>query len=191
MERENVESFGGVWAYCINGGEKMEEVKSKPIDFVLETVREFGQEDMNLTKQDAGFLEEEETTLYEILDMIWTYGQSTGGFYLGINPVVPEFVTIEWGHRPNELSRYYYHRSEVLVTDGELVFISRFVDSDGNTHHDEYYKYKVLNATFAMIVRYEENNFNNTDSQHLAVYLYGGNERLVKVLRRLNDLLTP
>jgi len=191
MERENVEGFGVERVYCINGGEKMEEVKSKPIDFVLETVREFGLEDMNLTKQDAGFLEEEETTLYEILDMIWTYGQSTGGFYLGINPVVPEFVTIEWGYRPNEFSWYYYHRSEVLVTDGELVFISRFVDSDGNTHHDEYYKYRLTGATFAMIVRYEENNFNDADRQHLAVYLYGGNERLVKVLRRLNDLLTP
>jgi hypothetical protein len=191
MERENVEGFGVERVSCIRGGEKMVEKKSRPIDFVGEVIKEFGLEDMDIIRQEAGFDEKEETTLYEVLDMIWIYGQSTGGFVLRYEPLMPDYITIEYGHRPNEFSRYYYKRGEVLFTDGNVVFISRLIDTDGNTHYDVYYKYKVINATFVLIVRYDENNFSGCDQQFLTVYLYGENEKLVNVLRRLNDLLRP
>jgi hypothetical protein len=161
------------------------------MDFVGSVVKSIGLENVCVKVRGDPYFEEEETSILDILDFIWTYGQTVRGFALMVEKEVPEFIVIECGYCPNEFSRYHYSRSETLVTDGQTVFISRFVDSDGNTHHDEYYKYKLINATFAMIVRYEENNFNDTDNRYLSVYLYGGNERLVKVLRRLDDLLTP
>jgi len=167
-------------------GEKME----KPIDFVMEIVRETGLEPIVVrVRGEPNYMDENETGILDVLDMIWTYGQSTGGFALSIEERVPEFITIECGYRP-DISRYYYSRSETLVTDGRTVFISRFVDSDGVTHHDEYYKFKLLNATFALVIKHERNNFNG-EQEYLDVILYGRNEKLEKVLRRLNDLLAP
>jgi hypothetical protein len=195
MEEKNVEGFGAERVYhnvvCIDGGEKMEKVENKPIDFVMETVKSVGLEPITVRVRSDPYIEDEdETGIIDILDFIWTYGQSTGGFALVVEKEVPEFITIECGYRPNT-SRYYYSRSETLATDGRTVFISRFIDSDGNTHHDEYYKFKLLNATFALIVGYEENNFNG-ENRYLTVYYYGDpNSKLVNVLRRLNDLLSP
>ena len=195
MEEKNNRGFGVERVYCVDGGEKMVEKESgkmeKPVDFVGEIVRDIGLEDMKLVRQEAGFYEKEETTLYEVLDMIWTYGQSTGGFVIEHEPLTPEYITIEHGHRPDEFSRYYYRRGEVLFTDGDIVFISRMVDTDGNTHYDVYYKYKLINAKFVLILRYDENNFSGYNQQSLTVYLYGKNEKLLNVLRRLNDLLSP
>jgi len=167
-------------------GEKM-----KPIDFVMETVKSVGLEPITVRVRSDPYLEEEEETgILDILDFIWTYGQTTGGFALIIEKEVPEFITIECGYRP-DISRYYYSRSETLATDGRTVFISRLIDTDGNTHYDVYCKYKVINATFALIVGYEENNFNG-ENRYLTVYYYGDpNSKLVNVLRRLNDLLSP
>jgi hypothetical protein len=165
--------------------------KEKPIDFVMKIAKEEKLEPITVrVRADPYYMEEGETGIMDILDFIWTYGQSTGGFVLIIEKEVPEFITIEYGYRP-DISRYYYSRSETLATDGQTIFISRMVDSDGNTHHDEYYKFKLLNATFALIVGYEENNFNG-ENRYLTVYYYGDpNSKLVTVLRRLNDLLSP
>jgi hypothetical protein len=140
------------------------------------------------------YYEEEEATILDILDVIWTYGQTTGGFVLQVEEKVPEFVTVKCGYRPNVFSWYYYNVSGTLVTDGQTVFVSRLVDSDGNTHHDEYYKFKLVNARFAMIIRYGENNFNG-ENRYLDVYFYGNKDgdkesKLITVLRRLNDLLS-
>jgi hypothetical protein len=129
--------------------------------------------------------------LLDVLDTIWGIGQYTGGFTLNIEKRVPEFVVIEEGYRPNEFSRYFYSRTGMLATDGQTIFISKLVSSDGNTHHDIYYKYKLLNATFAIVTRYEKNNFYETEQEFLDVWVYGGNEKLVEVLRRMNDLLSP
>jgi hypothetical protein len=191
--------FGGVEAphsnMLENGGEKMVEKESgkmeKPVDFVLEACKSVGLENMCVRVRAEPYYEEEEATILDILDFIWTYGQTTGGFLLQVEDGVPEFIVIECGYTPNEFSWYYYSRSETLVTDGQTVFISRFVDSDGNTHHDEYYKYRLTSATFAMVIGYEENNFNG-ENRYLHVFYYGDkNSKLVNVLRRLNDLLAP
>ena len=195
MEEKNNRGFGVERVYrnvvCIDGGEKMEEGKSKPIDFVLETVKSVGLEPTTVrVRRDPYYLDEEEIGLLDVLDTIWEIGQNTGGFVLMIEEGVPEFVTIVDGYTP-DFGWYYYNRSETLVTDGQTIFISRMVDSDGNTHCDTYYKYKITNATFAMIIRYEKNNFNG-ENQYLDVYFYGDkNSKLVNVLRRLNDLLSP
>jgi len=169
------------------GGGKMEKVGN----FVMEIVRETGLEDSLLVRQETGLYEKEETALYEVLDMIWRYGQHTGGFSLETEKSVPEFLVIRCGHRPNEFSRYFYYLKEVLFTDGSLVFISKMVDTDGNTHYDVYYKYKLINAKFALVFSYEENNFSGYDQQFLAIRVYGGEDKLITVLRRLNDLLSP
>ena len=174
-EKKNVENFG----------------VDKPIDFVLETVKSVELEDMELVCIEAGKRDKETITLYEVLDMVWTHGQSTGGYVLTLEDEVPEFITIEHGHRSDFLSRYYYRRSEVLFTDGNPVFVSRMVDTDGNTRYNVYYKYKVINAKFAMIVRYDEDNFDDIDQSYLAIWVYGDCPKLVEVLRRLDDLLTP
>jgi hypothetical protein len=189
-EEKNNRGFGVERVYRNVGGEKMEKVKSKPIDFVGEVIKEFGLEDMEIIRQEAGFDEEEKTTLYEVMDMIWVYGQSTGGFCLQVEKSVPEFIVIKYGHRPNEFSKYSYSLGEVLFTDGDIVFISRMVDTDGNTRYDVYYKYKLINAKFALVFRYEENNFSGYDQQFLAIRVYGGDDKLINVLRRLNDLLS-
>ena len=162
------------------------------IDFVGQIAKEEKLEPMNIRiRGEPYYMEEEEIGLLDVLDMVWQYGQQTGGFVLNMEQKVPEFITIECGYTPDEFSRYHYSRSETLVTDGQTIFISKLVDSDGNTHHDEYYKFKVLNATFVMIIRYEENNFNG-ENRYLDVYFYGDkNSKLVNVLRRLNDLLSP
>jgi hypothetical protein len=164
------------------GGEK---------EIVWKILREEKLEPINVrVRGDPYYLDEEEVGLFDIIDFIWTYGQTTGGFLLQIEKEIPEFITIECGYRPN-ISRYHYSRSETLVTDGKTVFISRLVDSDGNTHHDEYYKYKVINATFMLVVGYEENNFNG-ENRYLYVFYYGDEKsKLVTVLRRMNDLLAP
>jgi hypothetical protein len=190
-EEKNVEGFGVERVYrnvvCMDGGEKMEE----KMDLVWKILREEKLEPINVRVRGDPYYDEEEVGLFDIMDFIWVYGQSTGGFLLQVEDGVPEFIVIECGYTPNEFSRYHYSRSETLVTDGQTVFISRFVDSDGNTHHDEYYKYKVINATFVMTVRYEENNFNG-ENRYLHVFYYGDkNSKLVNVLRRLNDLLSP
>jgi hypothetical protein len=191
MERENVEGFGVERVYrnvvCMDGGEKMEE----KMDFVGEIAKEEKLEPIDVrVRGDPDYMEEYETGIMDILDFIWTYGQTTGGFLLQIEKEIPEFITIECGYRP-DISRYHYSRSETLVTDGQTIFVSRLVDSDGNTHHDEYYKYKVINATFVLVIGYEENNFNG-ENRYLHVFYYGDkNSKLVNVLRRLNDLLTP
>ena len=182
--------IGGVEAGCSNmngeGGEKMEIV-----DYVLKIAREEKLEPVDVKiRGEPYYLDEDETGIMDVLDFIWTYGQTTGGFVLMVEKEVPEFVTVECGYRPNEFSWTYYNRSETLVTDGQTVFISRFIDSDGNTHHDEYYKYKLVNATFALVVGYEENNFNG-ENKYLTVYYYGDpNSKIVNVLRRMNDLLS-
>jgi hypothetical protein len=183
--------IGGVEAGCSNmngeGGEKMEIV-----DYVLKIAREEKLEPINVRiRGEPYYLDEDEIGIMDVLDFIWTYGQTTGGFLLQVEEKIPEFITIECGYRPNEFSRTYYSRSETLVTDGKTVFISRFVDSDGNTHNDEYYKYRVINATFVLVIGYEENNFNG-ENRYLYVFCYGDkNSKLVRVLRRLNDLLAP
>jgi hypothetical protein len=165
--------------------------KEKPIDFVLEIAREEKLEPISVRiRGEPYYMEEDETGIMDVLDMIFEIGQQTGGFVLNIGKTVPEFITIVDGYRPNEFSRYYYNRSSVLVTDGKTIFISRTIDSDGNTHHDVYYKFKVINATFALEIRHEKNNFNG-EQEFLDVILYGRNEKLEKVLRRLNDLLSP
>ena len=169
------------------GGEKMKNV----VDFVREACKNVGLEQIAVRVRAEPYLKEEETSILDILDLIWTYGQSTGGFVLQIEKEVPEFITIRMGYRPNEFSKYYYNRSETLVTDGRTVFISRLVDSDGNTHYDGYYKFKVIGATFVLVLEYEKNNFNG-EQEFLDVYYYGDpNSKLVTVLRRLNDLLSP
>jgi hypothetical protein len=190
-EKKNVEGFGVGRVYCINGGEKNMCEEKKPIDFVGEIVRDIGLENVCVKVRGDPYFEEEETGILDILDFIWIYGQTTGGFVLQIEKEIPEFIVIECGYCPNEFSRYHYSRSETLVTDGQTIFLSRMVDSNGNTHHDEYYKYKVINATFVLVVGYEENNFNG-ENRYLYVFYYGDkNSKLVEVLRRLNDLLTP
>jgi hypothetical protein len=190
-EEKKVEGFGVERVYQTQekklGGEKMEE-----IDFVRQIAKEEKLEPIDVrVRGDPDYMEEYETGIMDILDFIWVYGQSTGGFLLQVEDGVPEFIVIECGYTPNEFSRYHYSRSETLVTDGKTVFISRLVDSDGNTHHDEYYKFMLVNATFVMTVRYEENNFNG-ENRYLHVFYYGDkNSKLVNVLRRLNDLLSP
>jgi hypothetical protein len=175
----------------IGGGVKMENVESKSVDFVLETVKSVGLENVCVRVRGDPYYDEEETSILDILDFIWTYGQSTGGFVLQIEKELPEFIAIVDGYTPNEFSRYYYSRSETLVTNGKTVFISKLVDTDGHSKHDVYRKYKILNATFAMVIRYEENNFNG-ENRYLDVFYYGDpNSKLVNVLRRLNDLLSP
>jgi len=183
MEEKNVEGFGVERA----GGEEM-----KNVDFVLEIAREEKLEPISVRiRGEPYYIEEDETGIMDVLDMIFEMGQQTGGFVLQIEKEIPEFITIVDGYRPNEFSRYYYNRSSVLVTDGQTIFVSKLVDSDGNTHHDIYYKYKLLNATFALEIRHEKNNFNG-EQEFLDVYYYGDpNSRLVTVLRRLNDLLSP
>jgi hypothetical protein len=161
------------------------------MDFVGEIVRDVGLKNVCVKVRGDPYFEEEETGILDILDFIWTYGQTTVGFVLQVEEKVPEFVIVECGYRPNEFSRAYYSRSETLVTDGNTLFISRMVDSDGNTHHDEYYKFKVINATFVLVIGYEENNFNG-ENRYLYVFYYGDpSSKLVTVLRRLNDLLAP
>jgi hypothetical protein len=161
------------------------------MDFVGEIVRDIGLENVCVRVRGDPYFEEEETGILDILDFIWIYGQTVGGFALNMGQEVPEFITIECGYTPNEFSRYHYSRSETLVTDGQTIFVSRMTDSDGNTHHDEYYKFKLVNARFAMIIRYEENNFNG-ENRYLDVYFYGDEKsKLVEVLRRMNDLLAP
>ena len=177
------------------GGEKMKMEKGGKIeivDYVLEVSREEKLEPISVrVRRDPYYLEEDETDVLGIMDMIFEMGQQTGGFVLQIEKEVPEFITIVDGYRPNEFSRYYYNRSSVLVTDGQTIFVSKLVDSDGNTHHDVYYKFKVINATFALEIRHEKNNFNG-EQEFLDVYYYGDpNSKLVLLLRRLNDLLSP
>jgi len=169
------------------GGDKME----KPADFVIETVKSIGLEPKIVKVRMDPYSDEEETDLLDVLDTIWKIGQYTGGFTLVTEKRVPEFVVIEEGYRPNEFSRYFYSKTGMLATDGQTIFVSRLVDSDGNTHHDIYYKYKLLNATFAIVTRYEKNNFHGTEQEFLDVWVYGREDKLVTVLRRLNDLLSP
>jgi hypothetical protein len=163
----------------------------KPIDFVGQIVKEEKLEPIDVRiRGHPYYMEEDETGIMDILDSILTYGQTTGGFVLNVGKTVPEFITIKKGYRPNELSKYYYSIDSVLATDGQTVFVSKLVDSDDNTHCDIYYKYKLIDATFAIVIQYEENNFNG-EQRFLDVWVYGDNEKLVKVLRRMNDLLAP
>jgi hypothetical protein len=175
----------------IYGGENMGVGEKNVVDFVREIAKKEKLEPIVVRVIAEPYLEENETGILDILDFIWVYGQSTGGFILNVEQGVPEFVTIVDGFTPNEFSRYYYNRSETLVTDGQTIFISKMTDSDGHSKHDVYRKYKVINATFVMIVRYEKNNFNG-ENESIEVYYYGDpNSKLVNVLRRLNDLLSP
>jgi hypothetical protein len=190
-EEKNVEGFGMERVYrnvvCIDGGEKMKE----EIDFVGQIAKEEKLEPIDVRiRGHPYYMEEDEIGIMDILDSIWTYGQTTGGFVLNVEKTVPEFITIKKGYRPNAFSKYYYSIDSVLVTNGRTVFVSKLVDSDDNTHCDIYYKYKIIDATFAIVIQYEENNFNG-EQRFLDVWVYGNNEKLVTVLRRLNDLLSP
>jgi len=64
------------------------------------------------------------------------------------------------------------------------------VDSNGK-YHNEYYRYKLTNASFILIVKYHENNFYGP-KQELVVYLYGIQidfvKKLVNVLKKLNKI---
>jgi len=176
---------------CEEKNEKMK-MGRKNVDFVLEIAREEKLEPISVRiRGEPYYMEEDETGIMDVLDMIFEMGQQIGGFVLNIEKTVPEFVTIRKGYRPNEFSKYYYNRTSLLATDGQTTFVSRIVDSDGNTHCDIYYKYKISNASFVLVIEHEENNFNDIDNQYLDIYLYGENEKLERVLRRLNDLLSP
>jgi hypothetical protein len=195
FEEKNVEGFGGAEVYHVlnkkYGGEKNMCEERNVVDFVGEVCKNVGLEQIAVRVRAEPYFEEEETGILDILDFIWTYGQNTGGFALQVEKEIPEFITIKCGYTPNEFSWHYYSRSEMLVTNGKTIFISKLVDTDGNTRCDIYRKYRILDATFAMIIEHEENNFNG-DNEYLSVYFYGDkNAKIVEVLRRLNDLLAP
>jgi hypothetical protein len=166
---------------------KMEMKTDKVVDEIIRIVEEEGLENIELTKQEAGACTQSKQTVYEVLAMICAYGQITRGFILRVEPMTPDNITVVHGYQIREPGRYIIE--ETLFSDGSIKYISRRTDDNGK-HHDEYCRYKLISASFVLIIRYYE----NSDTKQMTVYLYGYpsqfTKKLANVLRKLNKILS-
>jgi hypothetical protein len=167
---------------------KMEIKTDKIVDEIIKIVEEEELADIELVKQEAGAYVQSKQKLYEVLATIYAYGQTTKGFILRVEPMTPDYIIITHGYQIGK-----YITEETLFSDGGIKYISRKIDDNGK-YHDEYCRYKLINASFILIVRYYENSFYGDTRQEITVYLYGYpsqfTKKLANVLRKLNKILS-
>jgi hypothetical protein len=118
-----------------------------------------------------GGKEIEEKDVKEILEVIKEFASSTGGFRLSIEKEVPKYIVIARGKRPGP--SYDYRILDILITDGEIEFISEKHLYNYPTQNDHLYKYKIVNAQFAIVVQWYGNDYEGSWREWTTVLVYG------------------
>jgi len=160
MEEKNVEGFGVERV----GGGKME----KKINVVR-----------------AGY-EIEQRTIEEVIEMIKEYGINTGGFRLLQESEIPKYVVITRSSRPGP--SYDSKSEDILFTDGDLEFVSEKHVYNYPTLSGHYYKYKVTNATYLILLQWEGNDFSGGWQEWTTVIIHG-NCPLYEKIKELQEEL--
>jgi hypothetical protein len=107
----------------------------------------------------------------EVIEEIKKYATSTGGFRMIEEKEIPKYLAIMRASRPGPA--YDYKSEDILVTDGDLEFISEKHVYNYPTLNAHYYKYKISNATFVAIIQWEGNDFNGGWQERTRVILHG------------------
>jgi len=118
----------------------------------------------------AGY-EIEQKTISEILEMIKDYAVNTGGFRLIEEKEIPKYLVITRSSRPGPA--YDSKSEDILVTNGDLEFVSEKHTYNYPTLNAHYYKYKVSNATFVLLLQWEGNDFNGGWQEWTTVVVHG------------------
>jgi len=143
-------------------------------------------EEKNVVKFVRAGLDVEEKTIEEILEVIKEYGINTGGFRLVQESEIPKYVVITRSSRPGPA--FDSKSEDTLITDGELEFISEKHVYNYPTLNGHYYKYKVSNATYVIILEWHGNDFNGGWQEWTTVTVYGSCPYLTKIKELQEEL---
>jgi hypothetical protein len=113
----------------------------------------------------------EEVTEKEILEEIKKYATNTGGFRMSVEQEVPKYIVIMRGSRPGP--SYDYRAEDLLVTDGDLEFVSEKHIYNYPTQNDHLYKYKITNAKFVLVLNWYGNDFQRGWQEWTTIVIHG------------------
>ena len=143
-------------------------------------------EEKNVVKFVRAGLDVEEKTIEEILEVIKEYGTNTGGFQLIEEKEIPKYVVITRSSRPGP--SYDSKSEDVLITDGELQFLSEKHVYNYPTLNGHYYKYKVSNATFVLLLQWYGNDYDGAWQEWTTLVVHGNCSFIGKIKELQEEL---
>jgi len=123
----------------------------------------------------------------EILEMIKEYATSTGGFRLLEEKEIPKYLVITRSSRPGP--SFDSKSEDILITDGNPEFISEKHVYNYPTLNGHYYKYKVTNAKYAIILQWYGHDYDGGWQEWTTVTVYGDcpfHEKIRELQEELN-----
>ena len=129
----------------------------------------------------------EEKSLEEIFEEIRKYAVSTGGFRMTVEKEVPKYIVIMRASRPGP--SYDYKAEDVLISDGNLEFVSEKHIYNYPTQNSHLYKYKITNARFVLVLQWCGNDFQGGWQEWTTVVVHGDCPFL-KQLQELHEELS-
>ena len=113
----------------------------------------------------------EEKSEDEIIEEIKRYAVGTGGFRLVLESEIPKYVVITRSSRPGP--SYDSKSEDILITDGNPEFVSEKHRYNYPTLNAHYYKYKLTNATYLILLQWEGNDFNGGWQEWTTLVVHG------------------
>jgi hypothetical protein len=131
----------------------------------------------------------EEKSLEEIFEEIRKYATDTGGFRIVTEKEIPKYIVIERASRPGP--SYDYKAMEILISDGNLEFVSEKHIYNYPTQNSHLYKYKIANAQFVLILQWHGNDFQGGWQEWTTITIYGDCPFLKQLLKLREELSIP
>jgi hypothetical protein len=123
----------------------------------------------------------------EVIEEIKKYAVSTGGFRLIEEKEIPKYITITRSSRPGPA--FDSKSEDTLITDGDLEFVSEKHTYNYPTLNAHYYKYKLTNATYVVLIQWWGNDYNGGWQEWTTVIIHGNcpfHERIKQLQEELN-----
>jgi len=131
----------------------------------------------------------EEKNVEEILEEIRGYASSSGGFRMTVEKEIPMYVVIMRGSRPGP--SFDYRAEDVLISDGDLEFVSEKHIYNYPTQNNHLYKYKITNAKFVIILQWYGNDYNGGWQEWTTVIVHGDCPFLKQLQELQEELAIP
>jgi len=131
-------------------------------------------------------LDPEERTVEEVIEEIKRYATTTGGFRLIEEKEIPKYLVITRSSRPGP--SYDAKSEDILITDGNLEFVSEKHTYNYPTLNAHYYKYKLTNATFVLLLQWYGNDYDGAWQEWTTLVVHGNCSFIGKIKELQEEL---